>query len=59
MVKCKKTSRVAPLLDNGILHSDSNAKALMLNKRVKPVFIKGWSIEYIPALQGNLFPEIA
>ena len=56
--KRKDTIGVAPLLDNGILHNDSQAKATILNKQFESVFTKGDSIEDIPALEGNPFPDI-
>ena len=53
--KRKDTIGVAPLLDNGILHNDSQAKATILNKQFESVFTKRDSIEDIPALEGNPF----
>jgi len=49
---------VAPLLDNGVLHTDSLSKACILNKQFISVFTREDAGD-IPRLQGLRYPNIA
>jgi len=49
---------VAPLLDNGVLHTDSLSKACILNKQFISVFTREDAGD-IPRLQGLGYPNIA
>ena len=49
---------VAPLLDNGVLHTDSLSKACILNKQFISVFTREDTGD-IPRLQGLGYPNIA
>ena len=48
---------VAPLLDNGVLHTDSLSKACILNKQFVSVFTRE-EVTDIPKLHGPNYPDI-
>ena len=48
---------MAPLLDNGVLHTDSFSKACILNKQFVPVFTRE-EVTDIPKLHGPNYPDI-
>ena len=47
---------VAPLLDNGVLHTDSLSKACILNKQFVSVFTRE-EVTNIPKLHGPNYPD--
>ena len=59
-IKAKRqdTIGVAPLLQHGTLHNDSQAKARILNEQFESVFTKGEVLPNLPALGGNPSPNI-
>ena len=48
---------MAPLLDNGVLHTDSLSKACILNKQFVSVFTRE-EVTDIPKLHGPNYPAI-
>jgi len=48
---------VAPLLDNGVLHTDSFSKACILNKQFVSVFTRE-EVTDIPKFHGPNYPDI-
>ena len=48
---------VAPLLNNGVLHTDSLSKACILNKQFVSVFTRE-EVTDIPKLHGPNYPDI-
>ena len=59
-IKAKKKDNigVAPIKDNGRLHSDSQSKAELLNKQFQSVFTKEKANEPVPEMTGTAYPSI-